>query len=293
MLLIACPHCARQYDATGLDTGREVRCFCGEVFRVKWPEKLSAGALCCTNCGGAVSVSDETCPYCQAAISEEDRRQTTLCPRCYTRIDDDSHHCRACGLDIVPQTLRPLPAKGECPRCQGGLRVRSLEAFDVVECGKCLGLWITPEAFERITVQAVDRGTATAQFVKVAGQSQARATESVRYIPCLVCTELMQRRQYTYRSRHSGIIIDSCKGHGVWLDRDEIEGIVDFVSKGGGPGAGTGHTPLDPRPFIVSDSRRGGGPRKTGTRTARGQDGNSVGDILTDVLAELAKSLFH
>jgi Zn-finger nucleic acid-binding protein len=31
----------------------------------------------------------------------------------------------------------------------------------------------------------------------------------------------------------SGIIIDSCKEHGVWFDADELPKIIEFIRKGG------------------------------------------------------------
>ena len=88
MLLIACPDCARQYDVTGLPPDSLVRCVCEAMMTVGWPRELTAAALTCNHCGGAISVADEVCPYCRAKVSEADRRQTTLVPSCYTRIED-------------------------------------------------------------------------------------------------------------------------------------------------------------------------------------------------------------
>ena len=31
----------------------------------------------------------------------------------------------------------------------------------------------------------------------------------------------------------SGVIVDICKGHGIWFDRDELSQIVEFVRGGG------------------------------------------------------------
>ena len=31
----------------------------------------------------------------------------------------------------------------------------------------------------------------------------------------------------------SGVIIDVCRGHGIWLDHRELERILDFVHRGG------------------------------------------------------------
>ena len=34
-------------------------------------------------------------------------------------------------------------------------------------------------------------------------------------------------------ARSSGVIIDLCKKHGVWFDRDELPKIIDFITGGG------------------------------------------------------------
>jgi Zn-finger nucleic acid-binding protein len=44
----------------------------------------------------------------------------------------------------------------------------------------------------------------------------------------------MQRRNFR---KSSGVIIDSCRKHGTWLDADELEQITGFVLSGGKPEA--------------------------------------------------------
>jgi Zn-finger nucleic acid-binding protein len=34
-------------------------------------------------------------------------------------------------------------------------------------------------------------------------------------------------------ARCSGVIVDVCKGHGTWFDRDELSHIVEFIRQGG------------------------------------------------------------
>jgi len=34
-------------------------------------------------------------------------------------------------------------------------------------------------------------------------------------------------------ARCSGVIVDICKGHGSWFDRDELSRIVEFIRAGG------------------------------------------------------------
>lgn len=51
-----------------------------------------------------------------------------------------------------------------------------------------------------------------------------------RYVPCPRCRELMTPMQF---SRRSGVIIDICRSHGVWFDRDELRRIIEFIRAGG------------------------------------------------------------
>jgi len=52
----------------------------------------------------------------------------------------------------------------------------------------------------------------------------------VSYVPCPQCGQLMNRLNF---ARCSGVIVDVCKGHGTWFDRDELRQIVEFIRAGG------------------------------------------------------------
>lgn len=282
MLLLACPTCSRQYDATGLPPGSLVRCVCDEVMTVGWPPKLTAAALTCTHCGGAIGVKDEVCPYCQARISEADRRRTTLCPRCFTRIEDVAKHCRSCGLEIAPQALTPLPLDRDCPRCGGKLQVRALGIADVIECGECLGLWLTPSLFEKVCRNAEREPSGTG--IGGGSRSAQRKVETVKYIPCLTCGELMQRRQYLYGGRGSGVIVDQCGQHGFWLDHGELERIVEFIAAAEQSGPSAHFEPQKATRSIPAGFDLDARPR--GLRPFSGA-------WLIEVLADLAGSIFE
>jgi Zn-finger nucleic acid-binding protein len=99
------------------------------------------------------------------------------------------------------------------------------------ECARCGGLWVNVETFERICAdreqQAVVLGSASPAPAK-AGSGEA--TSKVRYIPCPECGQLMNRVNFAHCS---GVVVDICKGHGTWFDRDELAEIVGFIRGGG------------------------------------------------------------
>src|SRR5216684_4226626 len=54
--------------------------------------------------------------------------------------------------------------------------------------------------------------------------------DKIRYVPCPQCGQLMNRINFAHCS---GVIVDVCKGHGTWFDRDELREIVEFIRGGG------------------------------------------------------------
>lgn len=239
MDLLLCPDCSRQYDVTGLEAGDRVRCRCDQVLSVPLPESLSIRAFYCTNCAGVVSKEDEQCPYCNAGLSEKDREHTTVCPSCYARFGANAKHCPGCGLPILPTALLPLPEEHDCPRCTKSLQVRSLGAMQVVECSSCEGLWMKMDDLEALCTDA-ERRLESAIGSDPSKLTEPESPENVRYIPCLQCRQLMLRRQFRWGGRTTGIIVDFCRDHGMWLDNTELERISAFIRTRGG-GAQPGH----------------------------------------------------
>ena len=62
------------------------------------------------------------------------------------------------------------------------------------------------------------------------GSHQARL-----YRPCPVCEKLMHRINF---GRKSGIILDSCRPHGLWFDANELDSLVRWIRTGGESEAG-------------------------------------------------------
>jgi Zn-finger nucleic acid-binding protein len=174
-----------------------------------------------------VRPSDAGCPYCGVELSARDRRESTLCPRCYARIEDDARHCRACGEAIAPQALAALPADRTCPRCDGGLARRELEDASVIECTACGGLWLSARVFESVCRDALRRSRAASLWREAPPESGPEGR--VVYLACLGCGERMQRRLFRHAGRSSRVVLDACRLHGVWLDRGELESVVGFL----------------------------------------------------------------
>jgi Zn-finger nucleic acid-binding protein len=53
---------------------------------------------------------------------------------------------------------------------------------------------------------------------------------AVTYIKCPVCTKLMNRVNFGTKS---GVIVDRCRDHGVWLDGGELRHLFEWMKAGG------------------------------------------------------------
>ena len=170
------------------------------------------------------------CPYCQAAINEEDRN-SLVCPVCLARAPHGARHCPGCAAELTPQALTPLPADKDCPRCGGALRIRHLGVAGVIECSDCEGLWLSADEFETVCAVAREHPNALHFHREEKAPPEKLPPGSRAYVACLSCGELMFRRQVRWGSTTAGVIVDACSNHGLWLDRDELEQVVRFLAK--------------------------------------------------------------
>ena len=185
---------------------------------------MQAETLNCPNCGAAISSDSPRCRYCESKLA------TIACPSCFAMMFIGSKHCPHCGAAAALSTAAELSVL-KCPRCKADMAAITLGSTAMRECENCSGLWVEVSAFEKICgdreQQSAVLGTASPAPAR---PSPATDTEKIRYVPCPQCSQLMNRINF---ARCSGVIVDICKGHGTWFDRDELSGIVQFIRGGG------------------------------------------------------------
>ena len=187
---------------------------------------MNAQTLNCPMCGAAASTEAVRCAYCEARLA------TLSCPSCFGMMFRGSKHCPHCGAKGARASARPEEeSELRCPRCRVALELLELGQVLLRECGACDGVWAEAEVFEQI---CADREQQSAVLCAMQGAQAAKGRElsatSVRYVPCPRCGQLMNRLNF---ARCSGVIVDICKMHGTWLDRDELRLIVEFIRAGG------------------------------------------------------------
>ena len=229
-MLIACKTCGRQYDVTGMSVGSRVRCECGLSLTVEAQRPKQPRPLKCGRCGGKLRDAAQTCDYCGAEITLEERGLSGVCPMCYARLLDGARFCMECGVEIAPQALRAVHEGAVCPRCKGTLRSRTVGTTALVECGGCAGIWLSAEELDRICQKTEVENLVRQHLAELEPAQPVMPAAGPTYVPCPTCGQLMNRKNFGARS---GVIVDVCKLHGVWLDHRELEGILDFVRAGG------------------------------------------------------------
>jgi len=147
--------------------------------------------------------------------------------------------CRYCGarnnVDLGPfrpMNVRPNQVR-HCPVCHTPLRtidVGTKVPFLIERCDSCFGLFFDNEELESM----IDLSVKGARNVNV--KVLQELTENPRYVDvvvyrrCPVCRKHMNRKNFGGRS---GVIIDVCAEHGIWLDPGELKQIMEWVKAGG------------------------------------------------------------
>jgi Zn-finger nucleic acid-binding protein len=139
-------------------------------------------------------------------------------------------HCSHCGAAAFDS--RPVADGGphRCPRCNHELVVGAIGDAFLEECGGCGGVWVDAQSFQQICRSREQQAAYIGSPTAAASLGTAQLHEVVKYIACPECGTLMNRMNF---ARHSGVIVDVCKQHGTWFDRDELREIVEFIRAGG------------------------------------------------------------
>ena len=175
-------------------------------------------------CGAPAATDSTQCAHCQARLA------TVACPSCFGMLFLGAKFCPHCG---APAARHEATAEAplSCPTCRLALQAVLLGSAQVQECSQCSGLWVDVETLQKICAdrekQAAVLGGATPDPLATPSMT---TLEVVRYRPCPVCQTLMNRVNFSERS---GVIIDVCRGHGTWFDREELRRIVEFIRAGG------------------------------------------------------------
>jgi Zn-finger nucleic acid-binding protein len=151
------------------------------------------------------------------------KKETRKCDHCNGNVNVKYTRCPLCGGQLK-DSLSPLHPL--CPRCGVDLKihVRDGEEYDI--CHKCGGMWLDRGEFHLATRESdvYKKEKFKKEYVK------GPVRDAGGYAPCVRCGKLMVKKNF---GRISGVMIDKCARHGVWLDAGELEKIRHFIADGG------------------------------------------------------------
>lgn len=248
--IVACPKCRRQYDAAGRKPGSRFRCLCGRVMTVRQPQGHDARVVRCSSCGAPREEGSDRCKFCGADFTVHELDLNTVCPKCLARVSDRAKFCHYCGVRIMPEMAAGDATALRCPTCGDGhvLTSRQIGEVAVMECSRCVGLWLGQQTFDRLSEQAAQQvlnidevfqplehppgatGSAPGPTDSSPASPSPDSSQGTVYRQCPLCHAMMYRRNF---GRRSGVIVDVCREHGVWFDADELPRILRWIRAGG------------------------------------------------------------
>lgn len=240
-ILVACPACHRQYDATGSDPGNRFHCLCGEALTVPQPTSHEAAVVRCSSCGATRLNDAASCSHCGSDFTLHERDLNTICPTCAARVSKRASYCHHCATRLNPQGLAGGATEKVCPSCGENHQLTSrsfgVEELSILECPTCAGLWLDHHAFRHLVNRAPTASTGSKIHAMAAARTATTEPSPSRLAPqtgpfyrsCPECAGLMQRRNYDEKS---GVVIDVCGSHGAWFDNDELAAILRWIRDG-------------------------------------------------------------
>lgn len=187
--------------------------------------------LACPNCGAPAAPSAVQCTHCRVQLA------TVACAGCYGMSFVGAQHCSSCGAKLRRDAGSMLPAGTRaCPRCRTErLGVTAVGEVILEECARCGGLWVDAGSFKQLCEHREEQ--AAVAYVPggadspVPSRSRRATIEAhVAYVPCPECGKIMNRVNF---ARHSGVVVDVCRSHGTWFDKDELRSVLEFIRSGG------------------------------------------------------------
>lgn len=183
---------------------------------------MAAQALNCPNCGAAAAAGATRCEHCDSRLA------TVACPSCFGMIFRGARFCSHCGA-AVSRVVADDDQKRPCPRCRVNTQAVELGQSRLRECPRCEGLWADADTLQQIYTNR-EAQSAVLGAAQPIPETPAGRLEPVRYLPCPMCRKLMNRVNF---ANCSAVIVDVCKPHGTWFDKDELRRIVEFIRAGG------------------------------------------------------------
>ncbi len=163
------------------------------------------------------------------------------CKGCGAPLDISSPNCPFCGvrngldLDAISSSTTEVPQEDRtCPNCKTRLTTINVgegDPFYIESCDSCGGLFFDNGELQAILKKRADGVTRiNHNGLQRLLREPLESNHSVKYRPCPVCSEIMNREKF---GEKSGVIIDHCHAHGIWLEPGELTRLSEWKKEGG------------------------------------------------------------
>ena len=199
----------------------------------------------CGQCNAALGEDELVCSAC-GTRQEFDLQDSALpviggklCFQCGGRLEGNLKSCPFCdalqGIDLRGMEVHHHGPSDDlyCPDCAKLLHVITIEAspmLTIERCPDCLGMFFDHGEVEQLLLEKthdlpkVDKDRIT-RIAEHYGHNH-RAT----YLPCPVCQHSMSHRNF---GGNSGVILDRCVDHGLWIQGGELRRLMEWWASGG------------------------------------------------------------
>ena len=113
-----------------------------------------------------------------------------------------------------------------CPRCNGNLITKSVEAVEIEVCDGCGGTWLDANELKVLAETSVTNTVSD----KAQGANEASSSQQNADMQCPKCSN-RDLIAFIYAC-DSGIELDKCpQCNGLWFDNNELKQITSLMSK--------------------------------------------------------------
>jgi Zn-finger nucleic acid-binding protein len=164
-----------------------------------------------------------SCKHCGAPLAAN----TNKCTYCDTRNDVDLHA-------KFPYKIEPSASNRTCPECEIPLQTISLLADEnlyIERCEQCLGLFFDRGEIEYVLQNSVSQvHEINLEHIDNINKDRYRKPADFQYLKCPECGVFMNRVNFGQRS---GVVVDQCMMHGIWLENGELTHLQEWKKAGG------------------------------------------------------------
>lgn len=163
------------------------------------------------------------------------------CRSCSAPLLANTNRCAYCGVrnDVDLQEKHAYSVQKQisekiCPHCEIPLQTIQLQldrSLSIERCHECFGLFFELGELETLLSYSVAHVShINLIHLDNINADRYRKKQIVKYIKCPVCREFMHRTNFAQKS---GVVVDRCRQHGVWLDSGEVTHLMEWKKMGG------------------------------------------------------------